>query len=140
MNMNVIFEKTRELGEAIKASEEYSHMKEIEARALKTDDAALTMGKYLEAKGELEQILQTEHPDAARMAELSNQMEEMQQRLQMIDDIIQLNQAREGFTNLINQVNSVLRFIVTGEMDTEEAEGGCSGSCASCGGGCNVQH
>ena len=38
------------------------------------------MGKYLEAKGELEQILQTEHPDAARMAELSNQMEEMQQR------------------------------------------------------------
>ena len=40
----------------------------------------------------------------------------------MIDDIIQLNQAREGFTNLINQVNSVLRFIVTGEMDAEEAE------------------
>ena len=52
MNMNVIFEKTRELGEAIKASEEYTHMKEIEARALKNEDAALTMGKYLEAKGQ----------------------------------------------------------------------------------------
>lgn len=138
--MNMIFEKTRELGEAIKASEEYIHMKEIEARALKNEDAAMTMGKYLEAKSELEKILQTEHPDAAKMAELSNQMEDAQQRLQMIDDIVQLNQAREGFTNLINQVNSVLRFIVTGKMDTEAAEGECSGSCSSCGGGCNIQH
>ena len=43
---------------------------------------------------------------------------------------------------IVDQVNQVLRFIVTGETaegDTEE-EGGCGGSCASCGGGCHHLH
>ncbi len=39
----------------------------------------------------------------------------------MMDDIVELTQARSEFTGLINQVNQVLQFIVTGRM--EEPEG-----------------
>ena len=38
--------------------------------------------------------------------------------------------AQQYFTGLINQVNQVLQFIVTGRMEEES----CGGSCSSCGG------
>ena len=58
-------------------------------------------------------------------------MDEAQQRLQMIDDILALNEARSEFDGLIGQVNQVLQFIVTGNM---EQPSGCTGSCATCSG------
>ena len=80
--MNEVFEKTRELGEAIQRSDEYLTLKAAE-------------------------------------------------HMNMVDDIIHLNQAQKAFSTLIDEVNSVLRFIVTGEMPSED-KGGCSGSCATC--------
>lgn len=138
--MNPVFEKTRELGEAIMNSEEYKLMKAAEKKAMQNADAAMTMGKYLEHKSALEELLAQEHPDAKVLSEHSQAMDEMQQRLQMIDDIVNLNEARSGFTALINQVNQVLRFIITGEMDDPNAEGGCGGSCEQCGGGCHTMN
>ena len=130
--MNEVFLKTRELGEAILKSEEFKNVKDAEERAMKNTEAAETMGKYLEAKGEMDKMMAMGEKDWARVKQLSDEMSVLQERMNMIDDIKALNDAREGFANLINQVNSVLRFIVTGEMD--EGEGGCSGSCETCGG------
>lgn len=132
--MNEVFLKTRELGEAILKSEEYARVKEAEDRAMKNTEAAETMGKYLEAKGEMDRMMAMGEKDWARVKILSDEMSSYQERMNLIDDIRDLNNAREGFANLINQVNSVLRFIVTGEMDAPE--GGCSGSCETCGGAC----
>lgn len=132
--MNEVFLKTRELGEAILRSEEFANVKDAEEKAMKNTEAAETMGKYLEAKGEMDRIMAMGEKDWAKIKELSDEMSALQERMNLIDDIKALNDAREGFANLINQVNSVLRFIVTGEMDAPE--GGCSGSCESCGGAC----
>ncbi len=134
--MNEVFLKTRELGEAILKSEEYARVKEAEDRAMKNTEAAETMGKYLEAKGEMDRMMAMGEKDWARVKILSDEMSSYQERMNLIDDIRDLNNAREGFANLINQVNSVLRFIVTGEM--EQNEGGCSGSCETCGGCGNI--
>lgn len=130
--MNEIFLKTRELGDAILKSEEFKNVKDAEERAMKNTEAAETMGKYLEAKGEMDKMMAKGEKDWARVKQLSDEMSALQERMNMIDDIKALNDAREGFANLITQVNSVLRFIVTGEMD--DGEGGCSGSCETCGG------
>ena len=132
--MNEVFLKTRELGEAILKSEEFACVKDAEEKAMKNTEAAETMGKYLEAKGEMDRIMAMGEKDWAKVKELSDEMSRLQERMNLIDDIKALNEAREGFANLINQVNSVLRFIVTGEMDS--AESGCSGSCETCGGAC----
>ena len=107
--MNEVFEKTRELGEAIMRSEEYKAVKQAENVAMKNEEAAATMGKYLEYRSEMEQLMAMGEKDWAKVKQLNDQMSDCQERMNMIDDIIQLNTARDNFTKLINQVNSVLR-------------------------------
>ncbi|MDL2205953.1 YlbF family regulator [Eubacteriales bacterium OttesenSCG-928-N13] len=138
--MNMVFQKTRELGEALLASEEYLHMKQVEERAMANVDAAETMGKYLEIKQQLEDMLMSEDPDPEQLRELSQQMDSQQEHLQMIDDIQELTEAREGFSGLIEQVNKVLKFIITGQMDDPEEAAGCASGCEGCAGGCGHNH
>ena len=130
--MDVVFQKTRELGQALLECETYLKMKEAEDRAMANQEAAHAMGSYLEKRTELQAMMQSENPDPGALKRISDEMDDAQQRLQMMDDIVALNDARNEFNSLIGQINQVLQFIVTGRMD--EPSGGCSGSCASCSG------
>ena len=129
--MNEVFEKTRELGEAIQRSDEYLALKAAEAKAMKNIEAADAMAKYMELRRQMELMVTQGDKDWAKIKQISDEMETWQERMNMVDDIIHLNPAQKAFSTLIDEVNSVLRFIVTGEMPSEE-KGGCSGSCASC--------
>ena len=128
--MDTVFQKTRELGEALLQSEAYLNMKAAEDKAMANADAAQTMASFLEKRSELHQLMQSDDPDPVAMKRLSDEMDELQDRMQMIDDIVALNDARNEFNSLIGQINQVLQFIVTGNM--EEPQGGCTGSCATC--------
>ncbi len=127
--MDAVFEKTRELGKALLECETYLKMKEAEDRAMQNEEAARTMGVFLEKRQELQNMMQSENPDPGALKRISDEMDEARERLQMIDDIVALNDARNAFNGLIGQINQVLQFIVTGEM---EQPSGCSGSCESC--------
>ena len=129
--MDAVFEKTRELGKALLESEAYLKVKEAEDRAMRNEQAAAAMGEYLEKRQELQEMMQTDNPDPGALKRISDEMDELQERLQMIDDIVALNDARNEFNGLIGQINQVLQFIVTGEMDPPS---GCTRSCASCSG------
>ncbi len=127
--MDKVFEKTRELGEALQESEAYKRMKEAEEKAMKNAQAAEMMAEYLEKRGQIQELMEEENPDPGAMKRLSDEMDALQERLQMVDDIAKLTAARAEFNALIGQINQVLQFIVTGRMD----DGGeCSGSCESC--------
>ena len=128
--MDAVFQKTRELGEALLASECYQMMKAAEDKAMKNAEAARLMSDLLERRGEIQKLMQQTNPDPGALKRLSDEMDGIQEKLQMMDDIVELTQARSEFTGLINQVNQVLQFIVTGRMD----EGGCEGDCSSCSG------
>ena len=129
--MDVVFQKTRELGQALMESEAYLNMKAAEDRAMANEEAARTMGEYLEKRQQLQALMQSENPDPGALKRISDEMDAAQERLQMIDDIAALTEARNEFNALIGQINQVLQFIVTGEM---EQPSGCSGSCATCSG------
>ena len=129
-NMDNVFKKTRELGEALLESEVYLQMKDAEDRAMANAEAAQTMADFLEKRGELQSMMQSDNPDPGAMKRLSEELDDLQDRLQMIDDIVALNDARNAFNSLIGQINQVLQFIVTGRMD----EPGCGGDCGSCSG------
>lgn len=129
--MNEVFEKTRELGEAIQRSDEYLTLKAAEAKAMKNTEAADAMGKYMELRRQMELMLAQGDKDWVKIQQVSDEMQAWQEHMNMVDDIIHLNQAQKAFSTLIDEVNSVLRFIVTGEMPSED-KGGCSGSCATC--------
>ena len=60
----------------------------------------------------------------------------MQAELIEMPSIKAMNDAQTEFSNLLTQVNQVLRFIITGQVD----DGGCGGNCASCGGSCGSAH
>lgn len=136
--MNQVFLKTRELGEALLNSTEFQEMKTAEERATQNAEAALNMGRLVECRNNIQSLLENENPDSEQLKVLSEEMDAYQDRLQSIDDILALSEAREKFSALIEQVNSVLRFIVTGDMTQGD---GCSGSCSSCAGGCgSKQH
>ena len=134
--MDQVFLKTRELGQALVESEIYKTMKEAEDKAMKNTMAADIMARYMELRGTLQEMLSQPEPDSVKMKELSDEMDKAHEQLQNIEDIVALTKAREDFNNLIGQVNQVLQFIVTGKLD--EPEGGCTGSCASCGGSCGL--
>lgn len=127
--MDKIFAKTRELGEALLESEAYQNMKAAEEKAMQNVEAAEMMAQYLEKRGQIQEMMEQENPDPAAMQRLSKEMDEIQERLQMIDDISAMTSARAEFNSLIGQINQVLQFIVTGRMDDGS---GCSGSCESC--------
>ena len=98
---------------------------------MKNEQAAAAMSEYLEKRTELQAMVQGENPDPTVLKRLSDEMDEAQQRLQMMDDILALNAARDEFNGLISQINQVLQFIVTGNM---EQPSGCTGSCSTCSG------
>jgi cell fate (sporulation/competence/biofilm development) regulator YlbF (YheA/YmcA/DUF963 family) len=127
--MDAVFQKTRELGQALMESNAYLNMKAAEDRAMQNEEAARVMGDFLEKRQQLQGLMQSENPDPGAMKRISDEMDAAQERLQMMDDIVALTEARNEFNALIGQINQVLQFIVTGEMQQPE---GCSGSCASC--------
>ena len=129
--MDAVFQKTRELGQALMESEIYLRMKEAEDKAMQNEDAARTMGEYLEKRQQLQKLMQSDNPDPGAMKRISDEMDEAHDRLELMDDIVALTEAREAFNSLIAQVNQVLQFIVTGNM---EQPSGCSGNCGSCSG------
>ena len=134
--MDKIFEKTRELGQALLESGVYQTMKAAEDKAMANEEAAQLMSEYIELHKQIQDLLSKPDPDPAVLKSLSDEMDGKQEKLNMIDDIDALTTARNNFNNAIAQVNKVLQFIVTGQMSDDE--GGCTGSCASCGGGCGA--
>lgn len=127
--MEIIFEKTRELGQALLESEAYAKMKKAEEKAMQNVQAAELMASYLEKRGQIQEMMEVENPDPGAMKRLSEEMDAIQEKLHMVDDIVELTTARAEFNGLIGQINQVLQFIVTGRMDDGSE---CSGSCESC--------
>lgn len=132
--MNIVFEKTRELGEALLASEEYLAVKAAEDKAMSNKEAADAVGRLLELRGEMERLMSENEKDWSAVQKLNDEIEACRAVLDAIPDMAELNRARDKFGSLIGQVNNVLQFIVTGEMSN--GEDGCTGSCATCGGAC----
>ena len=129
--MDAVFQKTRELGQALLECETYQRMKAAEDKAMANEEASLAMSEYLEKRTEMLALMQTDNPDPGALKRLSDEMDAAQERLNMIDDVTALTEARNEFNGLIGQINQVLQFIVTGNMDQPS---GCTGSCATCSG------
>lgn len=128
--MDMVFQKTRELGDALLECEVYQKMKAAEDKAMKNQEAAQLMSDMLERRSSIQQAMQQANPDPAALKRMSDEMDAIQEKLQMMDDIVALTQARGEFNSLMGQINQVLSFIITGRMD----DGECGGDCSSCGG------
>ena len=135
MNLE-IFEKSRELGELLVASDEYRKVQEAE-EAFNNDEAAQAkVAEFNELQNGVQQLMQTPDPDQAAIAAMADRLRSMQAELIEMPAIKAMNDAQSAFSEVLNQVNQVLRFAITGQVD----DGGCGGNCSSCGGGCGGSH
>ncbi|MEG0766986.1 MAG: YlbF family regulator, partial [Clostridia bacterium] len=132
ITMKEVFEKTQALGEALLQSEEYQVMRKAEDAVREDMEASTAIGEFAAHKHAMETLLSQDSPDATAVALHTESMQKLQTQLNGMEKVIEMNQARKAFSQMLSQVNQVLRFIIAGE--TAEAEGGCGGNCDSCGG------
>jgi len=133
--MNEVFLKTRELGEALLNSETYQLLQKAQETIAADEVAGALLDEYGVLQNEIGELLQSENADTATISAKNNRMMQIQQELAQNDTFAQFQQAQNDFAVLMNQVNQILRFMITGEFDEPS---GCSpDACATCGGGCH---
>ena len=133
--MREVMMKAQELAEAILSSETYQKMKQQEGAVRNDPDAAAALGDMIEKRQRVEEILSAADMDANELAEASREMEEAEKRMNENEMISTLKQYRNDFQTMMDNVNKILRLVITGEVE-EEKDGstGCSGNCSCCSG------
>ena len=133
--MRDVMNKAQELAEAILNSECYKAMKKTEAEMRRDPDAAAALGEMIEKRSRVENILADSYMDPNELAEASREMEEAEKRMNENPKIIELMEKRKNFQTMMDNVNKILRLVITGEVE-DESRGtlACGGDCSACGG------
>jgi len=129
--MEKVIECARALGMAIVESDVYQNMQVTEAAAMSNEEVSAAMARFIELKQLIGDEMSKENADPVLLSEYGREMDELQQKLNDMQVVDAMTSARQRFSEMMNQVNQVLEFIITGET---KAQGGCSGNCSSCGG------
>ena len=129
--MEKVLEQARLLAEAIAESDVYQKMHQCENDAMKDAEATRAIADFVEKRQKVESLLAEGNMDHTALAEASTAMEDAEKKVNEQPKVRAMQEARGEFTQMMNNVNQILRFIITGET---EDNSGCSGSCESCGG------
>lgn len=124
--MNDIFEKTRELGEMIQASEEMKNVKNLEIIQENDDDAQEMLKAYNLQRINLARDMQNNKITREEAIKRNNAaFEDMLSKSETIKNYIE---AKKEFDGVVNQINQILNFYITGQ------DPNCTHNCSTCGG------
>ena len=133
--MREVMMKAQELAEAILDSETYQKMKQQENDVRRDPDAARALSDMIEKRNKVEEILSAANMDPNELAEASREMEEAESRMNSNEMISMLKDYRKDFQTMMDNVNRILRLVITGETEDENGGStGCSGNCSGCSG------
>ena len=132
--MREVMNKAQELAEAILDSEVYRKMKEQENAVRKDPEAAKALGDMIEKRQKVETVLSSASMDPDELAQASREMEEAEQRMNDNGMIQELKNRRKDFQTMMDNVNRILRLVITGQVEDENGSAGCSGDCSGCSG------
>ena len=129
--MREVMQKAQELAEAIVESSVYQRMHAAELQVNKDEEAVKAVAAFVEKRQAVENVLAQSDMDHELLAQMGEEMEEAEKRLNEVPLVKEMQEARKEFTQMMENVNRILRLVVTGETDD-----GCSGDCSGCSGGC----
>ena len=129
--MREVMQKAQELAEAIVESSVYQRMHAAELQVNKDEEAVKAVAAFVEKRQAVENVLAQSDMDHEQLARVGEEMEEAEKRLNEVPLVKEMQEARKEFTQMMENVNRILRLVVTGETDD-----GCSGDCSGCAGGC----
>ena len=133
--MREVMMKAQELAEAILNSDAYKKMKKQENAVRRDPEAAAVLGEMIEKRNRVENILSAANMDPNELAEASREMEEAEMRMNENEMIRTLKEYRKDFQTMMDNVNRILRLVITGETEEENSGNACcSGNCSSCSG------
>ena len=127
----------QKLAEAILNSDVYQHMHTLEEQV--TQDAAATTANAanMEPRTAVEQAMRKPDIDPSQLAEAAQELEDVQQAMNDCPIIRDMRDAQKKYQDMMDNVNRILRLVVTGETEDDkggQSTSGCTGNCASCGG------
>lgn len=129
--------KARELGKAIQQSEEYIAMEEARVRSDKNVDLQEKISNFNLKKIALNREVNRDDKNSDKIAQFDREMREAYQLIMETPDMIAYAEAKKKVDEMMQKVQLLLNFTLTGE-DPETVvipEGsGCSGDCSSCSG------
>lgn len=128
--MNDVMMQAQLLAEAIVNTDAYKNMREKENAAASSPAAAEAMGNFMEKRHAVEELLSTPDVDPAALSKAGEEMEQAEKAMQSVGEVKEMQAARKQFSDMMENVNRVLRFVITGNPDKES--GSCSGDCSSC--------
>lgn len=124
--MNEIIEKTRELGELIQNSEEMKNVKNAEILQENDDNAQELLKEFNMQRMNLARDMQSNKISREEAIQKNN--EAFDALLEKSDVIKKYIDAKKDFDTLVNQVNQILNFYITGQ------DPNCTHDCSSCSG------
>ena len=126
---NEIIEKAQELGQMIAESEERARVDETGMKMNADEEAVELLRVYNENRKNATEKLRGTNPSKEELEEFKAYVDAEFKKIvdnKLISDYIE---ASRDFDNMVNQVNAVLSYFITGQ---ESSEGGCSGNCSGC--------
>ena len=124
--MNEVLDKTRELGVLIQASEQMKNMKNAEILQANDDKAQELMKEYNLTRLNLARDMQA--GKISREDAVKKNNEAFDDIVERSDTIKKYIAAKKEFDTLVNQVNQILNFYITGQ------DPNCTHDCSTCGG------
>ena len=124
--MTEIFEKTRELGELIQASELMIKAKDLEAQQAADEEASTLLPEFNLNRMNLARDMHNGKISKEDAIEQNNRaFNEMCEKSEIIRNYIE---AKKEFDQMVQQVNQILNYYITGE------DPNCTHDCSTCGG------
>ena len=134
--MEKVLSQAEMLAEAILESEEYINMRLAEQAAMKDEKANQLIAAYTEKRQAVENLLADANMDHGALSKAGEELQNVEHAIDENEVLNRMRAANEAFTAMMQKVNSIIRYVVTGEEEQES----CGGSCESCGGGCGHHH
>ena len=130
--MREVMMKAQALAESIVESELYKTMHSLEEEVTKDEKATALIAAYMECRSDVELLLRSPEFDAEKVAAAGEKLQNAEKAMEECTMVKDMREAQVKFQEMMDNVNRILRLVITGEV--EDAAGGCSGNCASCGG------
>lgn len=130
--MKNVLNQAEKLAQAILDSEIFINMHKLENTLTKDEKATAVLVAVSEKRQAVEELLAASDMDHNALAAAAQDLEEAESVMNENETVAALREARGQFTSMMEKVNQILRFVITGE--TGEEEESCSGSCSSCSG------
>ena len=130
--MREVMMKAQALAESIAQSDIYKKMHDMEEQVTKDETATALIAAYMEKRQNVELLLRSPEFDAEKVSAAGQELQDAEQAMDNCTTVKEMREAQQSFQEMMDNVNRILRLVITGEV--EDAAGGCTGNCASCGG------